>query len=109
MVLQIQSGAVSSNQSSQTVELGTSAKLEQNIPNPFNRNTIINYFLPQAVNKAMMQVVTIDGKIIKAVPLTAKGNGQLIIKAGELAAGTYQYSLIVDGNLIDSKKMVLMK
>ena len=109
LVLQIQSGAVSSNQSSQTVELGTSAKLEQNIPNPFNRNTIINYFLPQAVNKAMMQVVTIDGKIIKAVPLTAKGNGQLIIKAGELAAGTYQYSLIVDGNLIDSKKMVLMK
>lgn len=75
------------NPMTNTTELEiSSAKLEQNAPNPFNRNTTISYFLPQSVNKAMMQIVTIDGKIIKAVPLTAKGKGQLIIKAGELAA-----------------------
>ena len=48
-----------------------------------------------------------NGKVVKTITAIAKGNGQIILKAGELTAGTYQYSLIVNGKLIDTKKMVL--
>jgi len=39
----------------------------------------------------------------------ASEDGQVNLQAGQLSAGTYQYSLIVDGKLIDTKKMVVLK
>jgi len=37
------------------------------------------------------------------------GNGQISLQTAQLTAGTYVYSLYIDGTLIDSKKMVLTK
>jgi hypothetical protein len=34
---------------------------------------------------------------------------EFTIQSGSLAAGIYQYTLIVDGKMIDAKKMVLTK
>ena len=49
------------------------------------------------------------GKIIKAIPIVAKGNGQVFVDANELPAGAYQYALYVNGNVIDTKKMMLIR
>ena len=35
------------------------------------------------------------------------GEGSITISANELYAGTYLYSLIVDGRLIDTKQMII--
>ncbi len=51
----------------------------------------------------------INGKIIKTVSSTTKGNGQLVLQTAQFASGTYQYSFYVDGKLIDTKKMVLTR
>ena len=85
------------------------ARLEQNAPNPFNQNTMINYSLPEKAGNAVINITDMNGKVIKTVPLTEKGKGQLVLEAGQLAAGTYRYSLIVNGKLLDTKKMVLTK
>jgi hypothetical protein len=85
------------------------ARLEQNAPNPFNQNTMINYSLPEKASNAVINITDMYGKVIKTVALTEKGKGQLVLGAGQLAAGTYQYSLIVNGKLYDTKKMVLTK
>ena len=105
-----QQAAVSRKQSlnQQTVSV-SAARMEQNMPNPFNGQTTINYYLPQNVGSAIIKVTAADGKMVKSVALSAKGNGQLNLQTAQLAAGTYRYSLIVDGKLIDTKTIVLVK
>ncbi len=85
------------------------SSLSQNIPNPFNNYTVIRYEVPPQSKQAVINITTADGKIVKLVNLSAKDNGQLNLQTAELAAGTYRYSLIVDGKLIDTKTMVLIK
>jgi len=85
------------------------ATLEQNAPNPFNRNTVINYFVPQKTGTAVMNITDMNGKLLKTTTLNTQGKGQLVLEAGQLPSGTYQYSLLVNGRLIDTKKMVLTK
>jgi hypothetical protein len=85
------------------------AKLEQNIPNPFNHTTIINYTLPQQFSSAKIIVTDIAGKVLKEVNITNAGKGSLMLDASTLAAGAYQYSLYVDRRLIDTKPMEHIK
>jgi hypothetical protein len=50
-----------------------------------------------------------NGKIVKNIPVTTKGSGQLALQAGMLTAGTYNCSLIINGRLVDTKKMILIQ
>ncbi|MBD0378269.1 MAG: hypothetical protein ICV51_21905, partial [Flavisolibacter sp.] len=87
----------------------TGARLMQNAPNPFNAATEIRYYLPEIKGSAAIDIISSGGQLIKTYPVTQRGNGQLFIKAGELATGTYHYLLRIDGVKVDSKQMVLMK
>ncbi len=82
--------------------------LEQNAPNPFSSATTIRYNIPHA-GKAKILITNTAGSTIKTFNFIAKGNGSVTVHANELAAGTYYYSLIVDGKKTDSKKMILVK
>jgi hypothetical protein len=46
---------------------------------------------------------------LKTYSITQGGSGKQVISGSDLTSGAYQYSLWVDGKLIDSKKMVLSK
>jgi len=87
----------------------TSAKLEQNQPNPFNGSTIVRYFIPEGVIKAELRVTDSAGKVIKSIAISALGEGQVTFDATTLGSGTYQYSLILDGKPIATRQMVLTK
>ena len=92
------------------IELGgNTVVLEQNVPNPFAEQTTINYFIPDDVKFA--QVIFYDnlGRIIKTVDITEKGGGQLNVFANNLGNGIYSYSLVVDGKVTDTKKMLRTK
>jgi hypothetical protein len=80
--------------------------LNQNTPNPFAEQTTITYNVPAKYKFAQMVFKTIEGKIIRTVDITTKGRGQLNVFANDLSAGLYVYSLIVDGEIVDTKKMV---
>jgi hypothetical protein len=41
--------------------------------------------------------------------LNTKGPGQVLFQDNELASGAYFYSLVVDGKVLDTKRMVLLK
>jgi hypothetical protein len=83
--------------------------LQQNIPNPFNNTTIINYTLPQTYSSAKIIVVDKNGKMLKEINVTGSGKGSLKLEAATLSSGAYHYSLYVNGRLIDTKQMVLAK
>ena len=85
-----------------------SAKLYQNSPNPFNQETEIAYRLNADAQEAAISIYDLNGAQLKRYSLP-KGNvtGKLQISAYELSPGMYIYALIIDGAMIDSKRMVL--
>jgi len=87
----------------------TSATLEQNQPNPFTENTMIRYFIPETVKTASLRVTNLEGKQIKEIPIQHRGQGQVTLDANSLSAGTYQYTLILDGRILETKQMVLTR
>jgi hypothetical protein len=101
----------SSTQSAMSNELSamSTASLSQNIPNPFAHSTTIGYLLPQKFTNAQIVITDKSGKMLKAVTISGSGKGNVNIDASTLSSGAYQYSLIVDGRLVDSKQMLLAK
>ncbi len=87
----------------------SSASLQQNIPNPYNQSTTISYTLPKTFSSAQIVITDISEKKINQIPLSNTQQGSINIKAGTLASGTYNYSLIIDGKLIGTKMMVITK
>jgi hypothetical protein len=83
--------------------------LYQNQPNPFSKSTEINYFISENVNHASLLIFDIRGTLIRQIAIHHKGDSKTIINANELQAGTYIYTLLIDGKEIDSKKMILTK
>lgn len=84
-------------------------RLMQNTPNPFSQNTIIGYFLPTDTREAAIRVYDMSGAEIAVYPIVSFGQGELTINGGTFRAGMYLYSLIADGQLIDTKQMILTK
>ncbi len=80
--------------------------LDQNIPNPFAEQTSIGYFLPDDVKKAQVLFHNADGKLINSVEISERGKGLLNVYADDLSSGVYSYTLIADGKVIDTKRMV---
>lgn len=96
----------------QTGNISTAANtsvLFQNQPNPFNASTAIKFALAPSVKKASLIIRNISGELVKQIDNLQTHGGNLTINAKELAAGTYTYSLIINGNVADTKLMVLTK
>jgi hypothetical protein len=87
----------------------SSISLEQNAPNPFMGSTSIQYNIPVKFGSAKIVVIDDTGRPLKELNITSQGKGSLQLNASTLLPGTYTYSLIVDGKLMDSKKMILSK
>ena len=85
----------------------TNAVLYQNTPNPFSAETKIKYCLPENVENAAINVYSLNGNLLLTKPITQLGNGSIIINGNELEAGMYIYTLAVDGQEVDSKRMIL--
>ena len=87
--------------------LPASPFLEQNSPNPFGSETEIKFQLPAKFNSALLVINDESGKQIRTY--NVQSSAPVLIKAGELSAGMYSYSLIVDGITVNSKQMTLTK
>lgn len=83
--------------------------LYQNIPNPFNTDTRISYYLPATVQTAYLYIYNLNGTQLKSYTLTLRGVQAVTVYASELPAGMYLYTLVVDNVIIDSKRMILTK
>lgn len=94
-------------QLAQTKGITGGSYLSQNIPNPSNGNTVIPFQIAHGSHIASVQIVeTGSGKIVKTIPVDANAT-QVSVNTSSFAAGTYFYSLIVDGKNEDSKQMIL--
>jgi len=87
----------------------SSASLVQNVPNPFTNATTIKYTLPSKFNSAQVIITDKNGKQLKQLNISGSGKGSINIDAATFSSGTYQYTLIIDGKLMDTKQMILTK
>ena len=84
--------------------------LEQNYPNPFNQSTIISY---QLTIKSRIEITIYDirGRKISSLINGTKqpGRYETRFNAEGLPSGVYFYSLIADGQVKSTKRMILTK
>ena len=88
---------------------GQGAMLHQNIPNPFSTETEIAVSLPDDVSNANLIFYTIDGKQLKVLPLSSRGDFSVKVQVTELgnSKGICMYALMADGKIIDSKRLLV--
>ncbi|MEO0582666.1 MAG: T9SS type A sorting domain-containing protein, partial [Bacteroidota bacterium] len=84
------------------------AELMQNTPNPFTEQTTIRYNLPQNFESATLFVYDMNGRQVNSFNNLSR-KGSLTIEGSTLEAGMYIYSLIVDGQEVATKRMILTK
>lgn len=83
------------------------AVLYQNAPNPFNIETTIKYSVPSTAKSANIFVYDINGNKKKSFSLSERGEGNIKIAANGLSQGIYFYSMVIDGEILDSKTMLI--
>ncbi len=81
--------------------------LYQNKPNPFTEQTIIAYDIKSEIASASIMIFDMQGALYKTYPINKSGKGEVTIEANGLKAGMYLYSLIVNKNEVDTKRMIL--
>ena len=80
--------------------------LNQNVPNPFAEQTTITYNVPSSIEKAQLIFFNSNGQVIQTVDIKTRGKGKVNVFASDLSSGLYHYTLVADGKVVDSKKMV---
>jgi hypothetical protein len=91
-------------------KIGTvNAVLYQNTPNPFSNETVIRYEIPENTGKCQLHILNMTGSLLKTISINAPGIGSTVIHGRELKPGMYLYSLVIDGQIIDTKQMLLTK
>ena len=85
----------------------SSCILYQNTPNPFNQETKICCYISSDYTDAALYIYDMQGTQIKSYNIQERGNGSIIIYGSELNPGMYLYTLIVDGDEVDTKRMIL--
>jgi len=89
-----------------TLSNGQNIILDQNVPNPFAERTTISYTLPDAVQQAQIMFYDLNGQLINTVDVQTRGKGQLNVYGSDLSSGIYTYTLVADGKIVATKRMV---
>jgi hypothetical protein len=85
-------------------------QLLQNVPNPSSSSTDI-YFKLLNANNASINIYDSWGRLNQQIPLSELNDGvhKTLINTSRLSPGVYDYSLLVNNQLTDSKRMIVIR
>jgi hypothetical protein len=103
-------GGVSFDNASAKDRSQTSSKLYQNSPNPFNPATSISYKLKVA-GYTDIKVFDLTGKEVASLVNKSQSPGEYSVTfdGSALSSGMYFYSLLVNGSVVETKRLMLVK
>lgn len=84
-------------------------RMDQNTPNPFSESTVIKLNIPQSTTTANILIYDLNGKQIDKVSVDERGETNVTVYASNLESGMYIYSLILDGKVTVTRKMIVEK
>lgn len=85
------------------------AYLNQNAPNPSINGTSIEFNIPDNVFSASIVIHDYNGNQVKKYEITQKGQGKIDIQNSDIGSGIFLYSLLLDGTVLDVKRMILTR
>lgn len=85
------------------------AQLDQNIPNPFSKETRIGCFIPDQSVTSVLYIYNMNGTQLQQYSITGKGKQSVAINGNSFEPGMYLYALVIDGKEVDTKRMILTK
>ena len=101
-------GIANENAQVKTMAASTGNILYQNKPNPFKEQTAIRFSLADDAKDAAICIFDLSGKMLKKMPVT-QGMTSVSIGGYELGEGMFLYTLMVNGQEIDTKRMIITK
>jgi hypothetical protein len=112
----LNAGSPVSVEDENSVQLASNFELAQNYPNPFNPTTTISYTIPNVTlsraegSRVQLKIYDVLGNEVVTLVNEYKPAGSYEVRfdASILSSGVYFYKLQT-GNLVETKKMILMK
>ncbi|MBN1599490.1 MAG: tail fiber domain-containing protein [Bacteroidales bacterium] len=80
-----------------------------NYPNPVVNETQISLTVPTETIAAKLIIINSNGKLVKEIQIVDRGNSVIKFDANDLISGTYTYSLVADGEILETKKMIVTR
>ena len=65
--------------------------------------------IPDDVKSAFIYVYDLTGKKLQQIDITARGKQTVTINASAFTDGMYLYSLIADGMVVETRRMIVEK
>jgi hypothetical protein len=85
------------------------AQLDQNVPNPFSKETKIGCYIPELSGSSVLYIYNMNGTQLQQYSLTGKGKQSVTINSNSFEPGMYLYALVIDCKEVDTKRMILTK
>ena len=82
-------------------------RMDQNKPNPFSESTVITLNIPDQKQKASIIIYDMSGKQVQNIAVSERGETNITVYAGDLIAGMYIYTLVVDGKVSVTRRMII--
>ena len=84
-------------------------RMDQNKPNPFSESTVITLNIPEQTQKASIFIYDMSGKQVQNIAVSERGETNITVYASDLTAGMYIYTLVVDGKVAVTRRMIVSK
>ncbi len=85
---------------------GIDARL-QNIPNPAKGQTTIRFNKTEDMQDTRILVLDLQGKIVKSYDVSNTDRNELQISAADIGTGMFNYTLVANGVIVATNKMIL--
>ena len=82
-------------------------RMDQNKPNPFSESTVITLNIPEQTQKASIIIYDMSGKQVQNIAVSERGETNITVYASDLTAGMYIYTLLVDGKVSVTRRMIV--
>lgn len=82
-------------------------RMDQNKPNPFSESTVITLNIPEQTQKANIFIYDMSGKQVQNIAVSERGETNITVYASDLTAGMYIYTLVVDGKVSVTRRMIV--
>lgn len=80
--------------------------ISQNSPNPFTGQSTVRVSVPDDASDAYVDILTLNGASVKRIPVS-NGLSEVSLSSFEFAPGTYLYTLVVNGKVSETRRMIV--